>query len=346
MAYEERGSDVNTEYAQMERRYRRQLMFLSLLLVVSAFAAVWIGRYGNTFALGPTQSVSAPLLRQIILRLRSPRIIISILGGASLAAAGFVFQMLFANPLVEPGFLGVSQGAAFGAAATIVFLGYHPLLIQVHATIAALLALYLSYRFAKMFRFGGWLLRLLLSGIAVGALFNSFLSIIKVLADPMTSLQEITFWMMGGLYNITWERVLSTSPVMMSGLFVLLLFRWRINLLSLPDRTGHTLGLRVITERILLLMIATLITTSIISVAGLVSWIGLIVPHLARRLFSSDSRYALPASMLMGALFLLLSDTVARTLLPGEIPLGIITSIFGAILFIIILSGRKAEANL
>ena len=337
---------MNTEYAQMESRYRRRLLFLALLLVAAAFAAVWLGRYGTSFAIGPTQTVSAPLLRQIILRLRTPRIIISILGGASLAAAGFVFQMLFANPLVEPGFLGVSQGAAFGAAATIVFLGYHPLLIQVHATIAALLALYLSYRFAKMFRFGGWLLRLLLSGIAVGALFNSFLSIIKVLADPMTSLQEITFWMMGGLYNITWERVLSTFPVMTSGLFVLLLFRWRINLLSLPDRTGHTLGLRVITERIILLVIATLITTSIISVAGLVSWIGLIVPHLARRLFSSDSRYALPASMLMGALFLLLSDTAARTLLPGEIPLGIITSIFGAILFIIILSGRKAEANL
>ncbi len=337
---------MNTEYAQREKLYRRNLVLLAVLLVVTAFGVLWAGRYGTALSPTPDGSVNIPLLKQIILRLRAPRIVISILGGASLAAAGFVFQMLFANPLVEPGFLGVSQGAAFGAAATIVFLGYHPLLIQVHATIAALLALFLSYRFAKLFRFGGWLLRLLLSGIAVGALFNSFLSVIKVLADPMTSLQEITFWMMGGLYNITWERVLSTFPVMTGGLFVLLLFRWRINLLSLPDRTGHTLGLRVITERVILLVIATLITTSIISVAGLVSWIGLIVPHLARRLFSSDSRYALPASMLIGALFLLISDTLARTLLPSEIPLGIITSMFGATLFILILSSRRAEANL
>jgi iron complex transport system permease protein len=268
------------------------------------------------------------------------------LGGASLASAGFVFQMLFANPLVEPGFLGVSQGAAFGAAFVIVFFGATSLLVQLSATIFALIALFLSYYIAKKFRFGGWLLRLVLSGIAVSAIFSSLLSVVKVLADPMTSLAEITFWMMGGLYNSNWDKTFSVAPIMMICLAILFLLRWRINLLSLPDRTGHTLGIRVAKERILLLFIATVATTAIISVAGLISWVGLIIPHLSRRLFTSDSRYALGGSMIMGALFLLVSDTIGRTLLPSEIPLGIITSLFGAILFIFILSSKQSEVNL
>ncbi len=333
---------MNTEYRKLESVYRSRLLILIVLLLAAAGVSLFAGRYAGTVLF----DMSDPILRRIIMEIRLPRIILSLIGGASLAAAGFVFQMLFANPLVEPGFLGVSQGAAFGAAATILLFGYSPFLIQVHATLFALLALYLSYRFAKAFRFGGWLLRLLLSGIAVGALFSSFLSVVKVLADPMTSLQEITFWMMGGLYNTTWERVWSTLPVMIAALFILFIFRWRINLLSLPDRSGHALGLKVVTERVFLLVVATCATTSIISVAGLVSWVGLIVPHLARRVFSSDSRYALPGSMLIGAIFLLFSDTVARSLLPSEIPLGIITSILGALLFITILSSRRSEVNL
>jgi iron complex transport system permease protein len=152
--------------------------------------------------------------------------------------------------------------------------------------------------------------------------------------------------MMGGLYNSNWDKTFSVAPIMMICLAILFLLRWRINLLSLPDRTGHTLGIRVAKERILLLFIATVATTAIISVAGLISWVGLIIPHLSRRLFTSDSRYALGGSMIMGALFLLVSDTIGRTLLPSEIPLGIITSLFGAILFIFILSSKQSEVNL
>ncbi len=337
---------MKTVFRNRERKHRKRLALLALSLLLFSLLTLLLGRYRTGEGMVISVDLSDPLLRRIITDIRIPRVLLSVLGGASLAAAGFVFQMLFANPLVEPGFLGVSQGAAFGAAATIVLLGYNLPLIQLNATVFALAALYLSYRFAKMFRFGGWLLRLVLSGIAVGALFSSLLSVVKVLADPMTSLQEITFWMMGGLYNTTWERVIRTIPVMIVSLIILYLFRWRINLLSLPDRTGHSLGIRVQSERVFLLVIATCATTSIISVAGLVSWVGLIVPHIARRIFTSDSRFALPGSMLIGALFLLFSDTVARVLLPSEIPLGIITSILGAILFIIILSSKRAEVNL
>ncbi len=333
-------------YRQLQGTYRRRMIVLAIALILASFTALLFGRYQSSSVASLSNLFSDPLLRRIIVNIRIPRILLSVLGGASLAAAGFVFQMLFANPLVEPGFLGVSQGAAFGAAAVILFAGFSPLLIQISSTLCALLALYLSYRCAKLFRFGGWLLRLLLSGIAVGAIFTSFLSILKVLADPMTTLQEITFWMMGGLYNTTWERTLSVLPAMSLSLILLFLFRWRINLLSLPDRTGHALGLRVVLERTSLLVVATIATTSIISVAGLISWVGLIVPHLARRLFSSDSRYSLLASMLMGALFLLISDTAARTLLSSEIPLGILTSLLGALLFILILSNKHSEVTL
>ncbi|MDC7245399.1 MAG: iron ABC transporter permease [Sphaerochaetaceae bacterium] len=337
---------MNRTYNRQRQGYHKRLALLAASLVVFTFLSLLFGRYPSVGFVSLDSLLNDPLMGKIVVNIRMPRIILAILGGASLAAAGFVFQMLFANPLVEPGFLGVSQGAAFGAAAVIVFYGYSSFYVQLSATFFALLALYLSYRIAHRFRFGGWILRLVLSGIAVGAIFSSLLSVVKVLADPTTSLQEITFWMMGGLYNSTWERAVSVIPTMMISLIVLFSVRWRINLLSLPDRTGHTLGLSVVRERIILLIVATVATTSIISVAGLVSWVGLIVPHLARRLFTSDSRYSLAGSMMLGALFLLISDTLGRTLLSSEIPLGIITSLFGAILFIFILSSRQSGVKL
>lgn len=333
-------------YNSLMKKYSKRLLLLSLFLIFITITSLLIGRYPKVGFLPLGNLFSDPLMVKILLHVRLPRIVLAILGGASLASAGFVFQMLFANPLVEPGFLGVSQGAAFGAAFVIVFFGATSLLVQLSATLFALLALFLSYYIAKKFRFGGWILRLVLSGIAVGAIFSSLLSVVKVLADPMTSLAEITFWMMGGLYNSSWDKALTVAPIMMICLTILFLLRWRINLLSLPDRTGHTLGIKVARERILLLFIATVATTAIISVAGLISWVGLIIPHLSRRLFTSDSRYALGGSMVMGALFLLVSDTIGRTLLPSEIPLGIITSLFGAILFIFILSSKQSEVNL
>jgi iron complex transport system permease protein len=254
--------------------------------------------------------------------------------------------MLFANPLVEPGFLGVSQGAAFGAAGAISLFGFAPSIVQISATAFGLLALISSYYLARQFHFGGWILRLILSGIAIGALFSAGLSVIKLVADPTTSLQDITFWMMGGLWNSTWDNAWSVLPTMWVALTVLLAVRWRINILSLDERTAHAIGIAVSREKTLILFVATVATTAIISVAGLVSWVGLIVPHLARRILGSDSRYALAGSMIIGSLFMLLCDTIGRTLLPSEIPLGVLTSLIGAVLFIIILSRRKTEVQL
>lgn len=326
--------------------YRLRILILLLLLIALTSFALLVGRYPTAGISSPRKLLHDPLLAQIVLNVRLPRVLLALTGGASLATAGFVFQMLFANPLVEPGFLGISQGAAFGAASAITLWGFSPLIIQLSATFFGLMALIASYWLAKRFRFGGWILRLVLSGIAVGAVFSAGLSIIKLIAAPTTSLQDITFWMMGGLWNTTWKTALSVMPVMWLALLGLFAVRWRINLLSLDERTAHSIGIAVNREKSLLLFVATVATTAIISVAGLIGWVGLIIPHLARRLFGSDSRFALPGSMLLGALFLLASDTLGRSLLSSEIPLGVLTSLVGALLFMVILTRRQTEVKL
>jgi iron complex transport system permease protein len=315
-------------------------------LFISFMLSLLIGRYPKAGIANPLGIIHDPLLVRIVIDVRLPRVLLAITGGAALAAAGFVFQMLFANPLVEPGFLGVSQGAAFGAALAITLFGFSAMVVQISATIFGLLALLVSYRLAKSFHFGGWILRLILSGIAVGAMYSAGLSVIKLVADPTTSLQDITFWMMGGLWNSTWGNAWSVLPILWVALLLLASLRWRINILSLDDRTAHAIGISVKREKPLMLFIATVATTAIISVAGLVGWVGLIVPHLARRMLGSDARFALPGSMLIGSIFLLLCDTVGRTLLSSEIPLGVLTSLVGAVLFIIILSRKKTEVEL
>ncbi len=326
--------------------YRIRLITLSFSLLVLMVFALLIGRYPVAGISNPLKLFKDPLFTQVVLQVRLPRVLLAITGGASLAVAGFVFQMVFANPLVEPGFLGVSQGAAFGAASAITFWGVSPVIVQLSATFFGLIALGSSYWLARRFRFGGWILRLVLSGITVGAMFSAGLSIIKLVAAPTSSLQDITFWLMGGLWNTTWKTAWSVMPTMWLALLCLLAVRWRINLLSLDERTAHSIGIAVNREKSLILFVATVATTAIISVAGLIGWIGLIVPHLARRLFGSDSRFALPGSMVIGALFLLASDTLGRSLLSSEIPLGVLTSLVGALLFIIILTRRQTEVKL
>lgn len=285
------------------------------------------------------------MMKNIIVNVRLPRILLAIMAGAILSAAGFTFQMLFSNPLVEPGFLGVSQGAAFGAALVIVAGSGSSIMIQLSASFFGLLALGSSYFLAKKFRFGGWLLRLVLSGIAISAIFSSGLGVIKLVAEPTKDLQDITFWMMGGLWNSNWNQIFSIIPIVVFCLLVIYSYRWKLNLLSLQEKTAYSVGLNPKRDRTILLLVATIGTTLTISITGLIGWVGLIMPHLARKLFGSDSKAALPGSMVMGALFLLLCDTIGRTVLATEIPIGLLTSFIGATIFIIILSLRHQEGK-
>ena len=304
-----------------------------------------VGRYPGPVLLSPERLAGDDLAQRLVFNLRLPRLLTAVMLGMSLSAAGMVLQMILGNPLVEPGFLGVSQGAAFGAALSIIFLGSAAWLVQGAAILFAGLGLVLSYTLARRARMGGWVLRLVLAGIAVSALFSAGVGVLKYIADPLRQLPEITFWLLGGLWSITWTQVRSIAPVVLIGLYVMYRMRWRLNLLSLDDATAFSLGVSPGRERALVLTAAVAATAAVVSVAGMVGWIGLIVPHIARRLFGADARHALPAAMLMGGLLAVLCDDAARTLLAGEIPVGILTSLVGALLFIAMMMTRNIRVE-
>lgn len=317
---------------------------LILILVLVGLGSALLGRYPAAGFLPVDNLLNDDLAQRLVLNIRLPRIITAILLGMSLAAAGTVFQMIFSNPLVEPGFLGVSPGAAFGAILCIVTGIANPALVQVGALFFALAGLGISYLLAKAIKFGGWILRLVLAGIAVSAFFSAGIGLLKLTADPLSELPEITFWLLGGLWSVTWTDVAYIVPPIFIGLSIVFLLRWKLNILSLEGRVAYSLGSAPDRERVLLLFAATLATAAAVSVSGLVGWAGLMVPHAARRLFGTDTRRSLPAAMLLGAIFMLLCDNVARTVASAEIPLGILTSILGAGIFLLLMTtGREAK---
>ncbi len=309
-------------------------MLLGLGVLVILLASIFIGRYPEPYWLPPKLLGEDQLARQLVLNLRLPRLLTALLLGMILSAAGSILQMIFRNPLVEPGFLGVSQGAAFGAAVSILWLGKHPLTIELTATFFGLLALGLSYLISTRIRYGGWVLRLVLSGVAVSALFSAGVGILKYIADPLTELPELTFWLLGGLYSVTWRDFLYVLPFALAGIFTVYAMRWRVNLLSLNDDTAFSLGASLTRERIILLTVTISAAAALTAISGVIGWVGLIVPHISRRLFGASAEKSIPAAMLIGGAFTMIADDLARTLLPGEIPLGILTSLIGAILFI------------
>jgi len=322
-------------------RSRHLLWCLGALLLLSIGLAVFAGRYPAPYWMPPRLLLEDTLAQRLVLNLRLPRILVATLLGMSLAGAGTVMQMIFHNPLVEPGFLGVSQGAAFGAALSIVALNASGVGIQLAAAFFGCLGLALSVLLATRIRYGGWTLRLVLAGIAVSALFAAGVGMLKYVADPLTQLPELVFWMLGALWGVTWHEALSILPVTVLALAWLWLMRWRLNLLALDDATALSLGTAPARERLALLAASVAATAVVVAVAGVVAWVGLIVPHLARRLLGADARYALPGALLLGGAFTVLCDSVARAALSGEIPLGILTSLIGAVAFSVLMMARQ-----
>ncbi|HOX33161.1 MAG TPA: iron ABC transporter permease [Spirochaetales bacterium] len=315
-------------------------LWLAAALVALAALSLLVGRYPTAPFSSPWRLAADRMGMLLVRNVRAPRILAAVMLGASLGASGCAFQMLFGNPLADPGILGVSQGAAFGASLGIVLAGGGSPAVQLLAGAFAFLGLGTSYAVARRSRFGGWVLRLVLAGIAVSALFSSGVGALKIAADPVRQLPEITFWLLGGLSGASWRQVLSIAPVVSAALATLVAMRWRLNLLSLEDATAFSLGTAPARERGLLLAAAVAAVASAVSISGIVSWVGLIVPQAARRLYGGDARRSLPASALLGAIFTLLCDDIARSALPGEIPLGIITSLAGALAFIALMNAR------
>ena len=277
----------------------------------------------------------------IVWEIRLPRILLAALGGMGLAMAGAVFQGVFRNPLVEPYILGVSSGAAFGAAAAIVFFS-GALSVSLAAFLCAVAAMITAYAVAT--RHGQTpLVNLILAGVIVSSVFSSGLNFIKTMA-PDSALREISFWLMGGFYTAEWGEVALLAPCALAALALLTALGWRLNVLSMGDEEAASLGVRVGLLKLVLLGAATFVTSLIVSRVGVISWVGLMVPHAARMLIGPDHRYAIPFSALLGACFLVICDTLARTLIMGEIPVSIITSVLGAPYLVYLLrTNRQTE---
>jgi iron complex transport system permease protein len=260
--------------------------------------------------------------------------------GAALAAAGAAYQALFRNPLVSPDILGVSAGSAFGAALGIV-LSLDLWWIQCLAFASALSAVATVYLFARAMRGHDPVLMLILAGVVVGALFGSLLSLLKYLADPYDQLPAITFWLLGSLAAIDGGDVATTLPIVILGLVPLWLLRWRLDLLSLGDDEAKALGVNVARLRPAVIGAATLTTAAVVSISGIVGWVGLLIPHGARFLVGPNFSRLLPVSMLLGGAFLLLVDTLARVAARIEIPLGVLTAFIGTPFFIWLLATAR-----
>ncbi len=271
----------------------------------------------------------------VVWDIRLPRIVAAMIVGAALSISGASFQGIFRNPLVSPDILGVSAGAGFGAALAILF-SQGSLIIQIMAFLTGLIAVSITYSISRSFR-GNTTLMMVLGGIAIAALFTAFTSCIKYVADPYSKLPEITFWLMGSLATVNASSVITILIPIFLGFTILLLVRWRINALSIGDEEARSLGVNTDNLRIIVILSCTLLTASAVSVSGIIGWVGLVIPHIARIFVGPDHKILLPASISLGAVFLLLVDGVCRTAAPVEIPLGILTAIVGAPFFIYLL---------
>ena len=276
----------------------------------------------------------------VVFNVRGPRIAAAILVGAALAAAGAAYQGLFRNPLVSPDILGVSTGAALGAVVGI-YLSLGVVAIQTLAFVVGLGAVVVVYAVGMALRRHDPILVLVLAGIVIGTLLGSCVSLLKYLADPYNQLPAITFWLLGSLASVTLGDVRAVAPSVVLGLVPLVLLRWRMNVMTLGEDEARALGVDTRRLRLTVVAAATLMTAGVVSISGVVGWIGLLVPHLARFLVGPDFRRLLPASILLGSGYLLAVDTLARTMARIEIPLGVLTAFIGAPFFIWVLAAAR-----
>jgi len=267
----------------------------------------------------------------VIFNIRLPRILLALCIGAGLSVSGAAFQGMFQNPLVSPDILGVTAGAGFGAALGILLAG-DTAAIQASAFFFGILAVAISYLISRAYQTTPTMM-LVLSGIIVGAIFSALLSLIKYVADPHQKLPAIVFWLMGSLAPASKGDLLTAAPPMVVGVMGLLLVRWRINILSMGDQEARSLGIKTDRLKAFVILCCTLVTASAVSVSGIIGWVGLVIPHIGRMLVGPDHKVLLPASVALGAAYLILIDDLSRTLISAEIPLGILTAIVGAPFF-------------
>lgn len=325
------------------------LLGLSLLLFILFLFSFVFGRYdipvGEVVKILfcgrlPVEKTWTPQMEAAVVSIRLPRILMACLVGCCLSSAGTAYQCVFRNPMASPDMLGATAGAGFGAALAILK-GMSGAAITIMAFLFSLLTVGLVFLLGSRSR-GERVISLLLAGMMVSSLFSAMTSYIKLVADHSSQLPAITYWLMGSLSGTRMSTVVRSLLPMGMGLVPLYLLRWRMNLLVLGEEEAEALGVRTGALRLAVILSATVITAASVAASGVIGWVGLVIPHICRRMMGNDCRYLIPASMLFGASFLLMIDNIARCAAASEIPIGILTAVIGAPFFIYLMNGRES----
>lgn len=309
------------------------VMVLSLMLgrytltIDDIYNAAWYRLYGLSCG-EPVDSV--------VFNLRLPRILLAALAGAGLASAGTAFQGIFGNPLATPDTLGVTAGTSVGAVSALI-LNFSLVGVQLLSFVAGIVTVVVTTLIARNKRGGTSVVMLILSGVMVGALASAIMSILKYTADPNNKLPQITYWLMGSLSGASMRTLALGAPFIVVGSAVIFLMRWRLNILALGDDEARAAGMNVPRARGIIIVAATLITAAVVSMCGQAGWVGLLIPHCARMICGNNNRFVVPVGTVLGAIFLVVIDTLARSSMESEIPISVLTAIIGAPFFIYLL---------
>lgn len=331
-----------------EKYVKKNFTIMVLAWLILAVVSVALGRYNISLKdlfqtvfqdlVGKDNTLDENIL-VVIYNVRIPRILLASLVGFALAVAGASYQGVFQNAMASPDVLGASSGAAFGAALAILMQG-NRFVITISAFIMSMVAVFLSWFISERAK-GDKVLLLVLSGMMVSSLFRAGTSYLKLVADPNSQLPAITYWLMGSLSGATKYDVLIAVVPMLVGIIPLFLLRWQINILTLGDDSARSLGVDAKKIRLIVIGCSTLLTAAAVCVSGMIGWVGLVIPHICRRIVGNNYKYLIPASMLIGASFLLIVDNISRNLLATEIPIGILTAFIGAPFFMGLIMRRE-----
>lgn len=336
-----------------KKKHGYYLIFSMAILIATSFFAIGIGRFNISFSevfdiiikgISPNSVIDySDSAQSVVFKLRIPRILVSILVGASLSVSGTIYQSIFRNKLVSPDILGVSNGASVGAALAMI-LGFSGMFTQICAFVIGALTVIISVCFAKVFK-GSRDINLALAGLIVGGFMSSLLSFIKFAADVDEKLPEIVYWLMGSMASVTMKDAVVISLPCIVCISVAFMLSWKLNIISMGENEAKTLGVNVILVKCFYIVCATILTALSVCTCGIISWFGLMVPHLCRLLVGDDNCFLLPLSTFVGATLLVVLDTISRTVFISELPLGILSGIVGSMVFAVVLVVRRKHED-
>ena len=324
-----------------QRRFAAWMAALAVSIAILSACALCMGQFhiapGVVWAEICGRGEGGTNVHTVLFNIRIPRILLALLAGAGLSSAGAAFQSLFANPLATPDTLGVANGASFGAALGIL-VGFGATQVQLSAFLFGVLSVVLVFTVTKTAAGGRpSMIMVILAGMVISSLFSALVSLVKYVADPQDVLPVITFWLMGSFSGVTRASLIMGAPVILTGTLLIFFLRFRLNALSLPEDEARALGTNLPLLRGLVILSATAITATLVALCGVIGWVGLLIPHIARMAFGNNNCYVVPFSVLAGALFMLATDTAARCVSASEIPVSILTAVIGAPVFILLL---------